>query len=63
MQSQQLQDILNAVSLLTTQQRNTLTYDDQAPELSGITELDEIFFRESFKGQKKGLPRPARKAR
>ena len=34
---------------------------DQAPELSGITELDETFFRESFKGQKKNLPRPARK--
>lgn len=35
--------------------------DDQAPELSGITELDETFFRESFKGQKKNLPRAARK--
>lgn len=34
---------------------------DQAPELSGITELDEIFFRESFISQKKGLPGPARK--
>ncbi|WBA80996.1 IS1595 family transposase [Endozoicomonas sp. GU-1] len=34
---------------------------DQAPELSGIAELDETFFRESFKGQKKGLPRPVRK--
>lgn len=34
---------------------------DQAPELSGITELDETFFRESFKGQKKALPRAARK--
>ena len=34
---------------------------DQAPELSGIMELDETFFRESFKGQKKGLPRAARK--
>ena len=34
---------------------------DQATELSGITELDETFFRESFKGQKKALPRPARK--
>ena len=34
---------------------------DQALELSGITELDETLFRESFKGQKKGLPRPARK--
>ena len=35
--------------------------DDQAPELSAITELDETLFRESFKGQKKNLPRPARK--
>ena len=35
--------------------------DDQAPELSGITELDETFFRESFKGQKKNLPRATRK--
>lgn len=35
--------------------------DDQAPELNGITELDETFFGESFKGQKKNLPRPARK--
>lgn len=35
--------------------------DDQAPELSGITELDETLFRESFKGQKKNLPRAARK--
>lgn len=34
---------------------------DQAGELNGITELDETFFRESFKGQKKNLPRPARK--
>ena len=34
---------------------------DQAPELGGITEIDETFFRESFKGQRKGLPRPARK--
>ena len=33
---------------------------DQATELSGITELDETFFRESFKGQKKALPRPER---
>ena len=35
--------------------------DDQAPELNGITELDETLFRESFKGQRKNLPRPARK--
>jgi len=34
---------------------------DQAPELTGIAELDETFFRESFKGQRKNLPRPARK--
>lgn len=34
---------------------------DQATELGGITELDETFFRESFKGQQKALPRPARK--
>ena len=34
---------------------------DQARELAGIAELDETFFRESFKGQKKNLPRPARK--
>ena len=34
---------------------------DQAPELSGIAELDETFFRESFKGRKRGLPRPTRK--
>ena len=35
--------------------------DDQAEDLCGITELDETFFRESFKGQREGLPRPARK--
>lgn len=34
---------------------------DQADELSGIAEVDETLFRESFKGQKKNLPRPARK--
>lgn len=28
---------------------------DQAPELSGITEWDETFFRESFKGQKRNF--------
>ena len=32
--------------------------DDQSNELGEIVELDETFFRESFKGQKKGLPRP-----
>ena len=35
--------------------------DDQSDELGEIIELDETFFRESFKGQKKDLPRPARK--
>ena len=35
--------------------------NDQAEELCGITELDETFFRESFKGQREGMPRPARK--
>lgn len=35
--------------------------NDQAEELCGITELDETFFRESFKGQRNGLPRPSRK--
>ena len=35
--------------------------NDQAEELCGITELDETFFRESFKGQRDGLPRPSRK--
>ncbi|MRI34336.1 IS1595 family transposase ISEnu2 [Endozoicomonas sp. OPT23] len=35
--------------------------NDQAEKLSGITELDETFFRESFKGQREGLPRPSRK--
>ena len=34
--------------------------NDQAPGLEGIVELDETFFRESFKGQRQ-LPRPARK--
>ncbi|RGP91037.1 hypothetical protein BC355_18620 [Vibrio cholerae] len=35
--------------------------NDMTDKLSGIVELDETFFRESFKGQKKPLPRPARK--
>ncbi len=35
--------------------------NDQSDELREIIELDETFFRESFKGQKKELPRPARK--
>ncbi len=34
---------------------------DQATGLEGIVELDETFFRESFKGQRQRLPRPARK--
>ena len=34
---------------------------DQADELGDIVEMDETFFRESFKGQRKNLPRPARK--
>lgn len=34
---------------------------DQADCLEGIIELDETFLRESFKGQREGLPRPARK--
>ena len=35
--------------------------DGQSNELGEIIELDETFFRESFKGQKKDLPRSARK--
>ena len=34
---------------------------DQASELGGIAEIDETFFRESFKGQRKRLPRPVSK--
>ena len=34
--------------------------DDQSDELGEIIELNETFLRESFKGQKKDLPRPAR---
>lgn len=34
---------------------------DQAEELNGILELDETMFRESFKGQKRNLPRTSRK--
>lgn len=34
---------------------------EQSDELGDIVELDETFFRESFKGQRKKLPRPARK--
>lgn len=35
--------------------------DDQGKELGDIVELDETFLRESFKGQRVDLPRPARK--
>lgn len=35
--------------------------NDMSDQLQGIIEMDETFFRESFKGKKKGLPRPARK--
>lgn len=38
-----------------------LLEDDMSDQLQGIAEMDETFFRESFKGQKKPLPRPARK--
>ena len=34
---------------------------DMALQLQGISELDETFFRASFKGQKNALPRPVRK--
>jgi transposase-like protein len=33
----------------------------QPNELAGVVEADETFFLESFKGQRKGLPRPAKK--
>ena len=35
---------------------------DKPNRLSGIVEADETFIRESFKGKRIGLPRPARKA-
>ena len=38
-----------------------LLEDSQSNELGKIIELDKTFFRESFNGQKKDLPRPARK--
>ena len=38
-----------------------LLKDSQSNELGEIIELDKTFFRESFKGQKKDLPRLARK--
>ncbi|WP_448216715.1 transposase [Endozoicomonas sp. 2B-B] len=34
--------------------------DDQGNDLGDIVELDETFLRESFKGQRSELPRPAR---
>jgi transposase-like protein len=33
---------------------------DQPAALSGVVEADETFFLECFKGQRKGLPRPAK---
>lgn len=35
--------------------------EEQPANLSGIVEADETFFLESFKGQRKNLPRPAKK--
>ena len=35
--------------------------NDQGQQLGDIVELDETFFRESFKGQRSGLPRAARR--
>ena len=34
----------------------------QPHALEGVAEVDEAFFRESFKGRKRGMPRKARKA-
>ena len=39
----------------------SILQDDKADLLEGIIELDETFLRESFKGQRADLPRPARK--
>ncbi len=39
----------------------SLVEKNKPERLTGIVEADETFFRESFKGQKKGMPRPARK--
>ena len=39
----------------------SLVEKDKPERLTGIVEADETFFKESFKGQKKDLPRPARK--
>lgn len=38
-----------------------LLADRQPEQLAGIVEADETFFRESFKGQRSGLPRPSKK--
>ena len=35
--------------------------DEQPAKLCGVVEADETFFLESLKGQKSGLPRPAKK--
>jgi transposase-like protein len=35
--------------------------DVQPDTLSGVVEADETFFIESFKGQRKGIPRPSKK--
>ena len=39
----------------------SLIEKNKPEKLTGIVEADETFFRESFKGKKKGMPRPARK--
>lgn len=38
-----------------------LSNEQKATNLTGITEADEAFFLESFKGKKRGMPRAARK--
>jgi transposase-like protein len=39
----------------------SLVETEKPERLTGIVEADETFFRESFKGQKRGMARPARK--
>ena len=39
----------------------TQAQEDKAKSLTGIAEADETFFLESFKGQKRGIPRLARR--
>src|SRR4030042_6255930 len=39
----------------------SLVEKDKPDRLTGIVEADETFFQESFKGQKKDMPRPPRK--